>query len=104
MGQFIRGILLSGVISLTGCALSERKAAEQVDYTPVIIQQSTDLLAADRELGRFQIVVDGFKGAMRLRGGVNTPAQKERAAKIVWTSKGVRSVDNELQVQPGARR
>jgi hypothetical protein len=87
------------LLALTGCASSERKAAEEIDFTPQIVQQASDLLAADRNLSRYHILVEGFKGDMRLKGTVHTELEKLRAEKIVWALRGVKSVDNELKVQ-----
>lgn len=83
---------------LAGCGMSERKAAERLDWTPQIIQQASDLIAADPELGRYHIVVDGFKGDMELKGQVANQAQKDRAEKLLWAVRGVRSVENEIKV------
>jgi osmotically-inducible protein OsmY len=82
-----------------GCASTEWQAAKRLDTTPAIVQQASNLLGADPELSRFPIVVEGFKGDMRLRGQVATPAQKERAAKMVWAVRGVKSVENDLKVR-----
>jgi hypothetical protein len=87
-------------LALAGCATSEQKAASNIDFTPQIIQQASDLIAADRELSRFPIVVDGFHGDMRLKGEVASDAQKSRAERMVWTARGVRSVKNDLDVMP----
>jgi hypothetical protein len=89
-----------------GCASSERAAVRKLDLTPDAIQQASALLAADPELGRFPILVDGFKGDMRLKGQVSTPVQKARAEKMLWAVRGVKSVNNEIQVgaAPPARR
>ncbi len=92
-------LLLTGVaIGSSGCVLPEREVAKRIDMTPEIVRQASQLLAADPELGRFPIVVDGFKNDMRVKGHVATAAQKERAARIVWAVRGVRSVENDLQV------
>jgi hypothetical protein len=94
---------LSATVLLCACATSERQAAKQLDPTCEIVQQASNLFAGDKELSRFPIVVDGFKGAMRLKGHVETQAQKTRAEKIVWALKGVKSVQNELQLGLVAR-
>jgi osmotically-inducible protein OsmY len=96
-------LLAAAVLATSGCATSEREAAERLDFTSQIISQSSDLIAADGELGKFPITVDGFKGAMRLKGKVATEAQKTRAGKIVWAFRGVKSVENHLEVAPGTK-
>jgi osmotically-inducible protein OsmY len=92
------------VWALAGCASSEREAAKHVDMTSAIVQEASNLLAADKELARFPIAVDGFRGDMRLKGQVATEAQKERAGRIVWAVRGVRSVENDLQVTAQGQR
>ena len=97
--------IIALVTTLSGCAMSERQALQRLDLTHEVIRQGSNLLSTDPELGRFPIEVDGFKGDMRLKGEVATAAQKSRAERILWSVKGVRSVDNKIQVQgnPGAR-
>lgn len=90
------GVVLAAL--LLGCVASERKAARRIDRTLEAVQQANSLLAADPELGRYPIQLDGFRGALRLKGEVATEAQKARAAKLVWAVPGVRSVENKLRV------
>ncbi|MFO1499531.1 MAG: BON domain-containing protein [Verrucomicrobiota bacterium] len=85
---------------LSGCVTTERDVLASQDLTSEIIRQGTDLYMADKELSRAQIDLDGFHGAMRLRGQVATATLKERAAQIVWALRGVRSVQNDLTVSP----
>jgi osmotically-inducible protein OsmY len=92
------------VSACLGCATSERDAAKNLDTTTEVIQQASNLFAADPELGRLPIVVDGFKGAMRLKGKVATPAQKARAEKLLWSVRGVKSVENDLGVGRASQR
>jgi osmotically-inducible protein OsmY len=92
------------ICTALGCATSERNAAKRLDMTPAIVQEASNLLAADQELSRYPIVVDGFRGNMRLKGQVTTPAQKARAEKLLWAVRGVKSVENDLQLNPAARR
>jgi hypothetical protein len=91
-------LLLGVAMGSPGCVLPEREVAKRIDTTPEIVRQASQLLAGDPELGRFPIVVDGFKNDMRLKGQVATAAQKERAARMVWAVRGVRSVENDLRV------
>jgi osmotically-inducible protein OsmY len=93
------GFLCVGLLS--GCVANERKIAKHIDPTQEILQDVSKVLSVDPELSRFSIAVDGFKGDMRLKGQVQTEAQKTRAEKIVWSARGVRSVKNELDVQTG---
>ena len=92
-------IALGGTAALLiGCATTERDVARSIDFTPQIIQQSSDLIGADPDLSRQAIVIDGFHGAMRLKGEVKTPEQRTRAEKILWAVTGVQSVKNELKI------
>ena len=92
------------VSACLGCVTSERDAAKNLDTTTDVIQQASNLIAADPELSRFPIVVDGFKNAMRLKGQVAILAQKTRAEKLLWSVRGVKSVENDLQVGGAVRR
>ena len=98
LARMTSGAALTVLLSLTACCTTEQKAAKQLDPTFDIINQSTALIAADPDLRRYHIEVDGFKGDMRLKGQVATTAQKQRAEKLVWASKGVKSVENDLEV------
>jgi hyperosmotically inducible protein len=49
------------------------------------------------------IEVEVARGAVTLKGAVDTPKQKERAEKLVKGVRGVRSVSNQLQVAQGVR-
>ena len=95
--------LLSAVLLVVcGCSATERQAAKRIDFTSEIIQQAGNLFASDPELSRMPVVVDGFKNAMHLKGQVQTQTQKTRAEKILWAVRGVRSVQNDIEVRAAA--
>ena len=96
--RFGRVCALALILAGNGCSTSERQVAKHLDTTPQIIQEASRFLADDKELKRFPIQVDGFKGAMRLKGEVATEEQKKRAAMLVWAVRGVKSVENRLEV------
>jgi osmotically-inducible protein OsmY len=96
--HFCRGLTLIWVLACGSCGTTERQAAERLDTTPQIIQEASGFLAADKELKGYPIQVDGFKGAISLTGQVATEAQKKRAAMLVWAVRGVKSVENRLDV------
>jgi osmotically-inducible protein OsmY len=104
LGRFLRGCIPAAFIFLCGCASSERDVAKTQDLTIPITRQASDLLKRDAELRRFPIVVDGFKNQMRLKGKVATDAQKARAGRLVWSVPGVRSVENELEIERSPRK
>ena len=98
------GLGLAVALLLSACAVSEQKAARRLDMTHDAIEQASNLFASDPELSRFSIAVDGFKGAMRLKGQVQTDTQKIRAEKMLWAVRGVRSVQNDLEVRVADRK
>lgn len=58
-------------------------------------------LASDRMKTLTQVNVDTNQGTVRLSGTVDRQDQKQRAADLARQVKGVRKVDNELQVKAG---
>ncbi len=88
------------LLCASGCGGNERKAAQRIDFTFEATRQASNLFATDPQLRSLPIVVDGFKGDMRLKGQVQTPDQKLRAEKLLWSVRGVRSVKNDLDVIP----
>jgi len=95
---------LAIICTAVSCVTSERDAAKHLDMTSSIVREASNLLSADQELRRFPIEVDGFRGVMRLKGQVATPAQRTRAERMVWAVRGVKSVENDLNVTMAAGR
>ena len=58
-------------------------------------------LAADKDLSAIKINVDTKDGIVTLNGPVPNAAAKSRASDIARNVKDVKSVDNQLNVQPG---
>lgn len=58
-------------------------------------------LAADKDLSAIKINVDTKDGIVTLNGPVPSAAAKSRASDIARNVKDVKSVDNQLNVQPG---
>lgn len=58
-------------------------------------------LAADKDLSAIKINVDTKDGIVTLNGPVPSAAAKDRASEIARNVKDVKSVDNQLNVQPG---
>jgi hyperosmotically inducible periplasmic protein len=58
-------------------------------------------LAADKDLSAIKINVDTKDGIVTLNGPVPNASAKDRASEIARNVKDVKSVDNQLNVQPG---
>jgi hypothetical protein len=64
-----------------------------------------DSLWRDPLVGRRRIeVIEIDEGIVRLLGAVHTEAELDRVSEIVTRLKGVRGIENELQIAPPARR
>jgi osmotically-inducible protein OsmY len=78
-----------------GIALGQGATKDDKVYDDVRIK-----LAHDRDVGKNAIEVVVKDGAVTLRGKVSKPAEKTRAEHIAKRVKGVKSVTNELVVEP----
>jgi hyperosmotically inducible protein len=86
-----------GTALALGCATGAR-AAEPNDAW--ITTKAKIALLTTSDLGATGIDVDTVDGKVTLHGTVTTDAEKARAASVTQDIKGVRSVDNLLQVVP----
>jgi osmotically-inducible protein OsmY len=102
--RLIRSVAVLLLLVSSGCATSKREAAQNINWTDQIIRQSSALLAADPDLGRYPIVVDGFHNHMVVKGQVATEAERQRAWRIVWAIPGVESVENIIDVIGSERK
>ncbi len=101
-----RNVLISFLLvfmlmaTFAACASSPKHegTGEYVDDS-VITTKVKALLAADDFLKSFQISVDTYKGVVQLSGFVNSQNAVDKAARITWTVKGVKSVKNSLIVK-----
>jgi hyperosmotically inducible protein len=70
-----------------------------------ITSQVAAKLAADPQQDEYEIAVDTQDGVVRLRGVVETAAQRSAAERLARETAGVSGVDNQLRVgQLGARK
>jgi osmotically-inducible protein OsmY len=81
-------------------ALSGIAPAAQSD--DAIYDQVRLRLAGDPEVNGGAITVEVKQGVVTLRGKVRTAKSKEKAARTAKKVKGVKSVDNQLGVDPNA--
>ena len=93
-------VLLMLIATFAACASTrtQESTGEYVDDS-VITTKVKSLLAADDFLKSFQISVETFKGVVQLSGFVNSQQAVNRAAEIVRTVQGVKSIKNNLIVK-----
>ena len=93
-------VLLMLVATFTACASTRthESTGEYVDDS-VITTKVKAKLANDDFFKSFEISVETFKGVVQLSGFVNSQQAVNRAAEIVRTVQGVKSVKNNLIVK-----
>ena len=75
-----------------------RSAGEVVDDATITTEVKTKLLADDMTKG-IAVTVQTFEGTVTLIGAVDNHEQINRASQIARSVKGVRKVDNRLQLK-----
>ena len=93
-------VLLMLIATFAACAATrtQESTGEYVDDS-VITNKVKALLAEDDFLKSFQISVESFKGTVQLSGFVNSQQAVDKAAEIVRSVKGVKSIKNNLIVK-----
>jgi osmotically-inducible protein OsmY len=93
-------VLLMLVATFTACASTRthESTGEYVDDS-VITTKVKAKLANDDFFKSFEISVETFKGVVQLSGFVNSQQAVNRAAEIVRTVQGVKSIKNNLIVK-----
>lgn len=85
--------------AFTGCQTpAGRSAGEVVDDAAITTEVKTRLLADDVTKG-LAVTVQTFEGTVTLIGAVDTREQINRVAHIARSVKGVKKVDNRLQLK-----
>jgi len=108
-------VALAAMLAASGCAVSLLKGAagsssssgtSQGGRTPAQVQADSALstavrsrLAADAQLKAFNIRVDAHQGVVTLRGQVARVEQRNAAADVARSVRGVKSVQNLLTVR-----
>jgi hyperosmotically inducible protein len=91
--------LLSLLLLCAGMVLAaEKPASDDLIYDQVRMK-----LAADRDVGGNNITVKVTDGVVELSGVVKKDMVKSRAEKVAKKVKGVKSVDNQLKVNPAGQ-
>ena len=93
-------VLLMLIATFAACASTRthESTGEYVDDS-VITTKVKSLLAADDFLKSFQISVETYQGAVQMSGFVNSQKAVDKAAEIVMSVKGVKSLKNNLIVK-----
>lgn len=105
-------VLVALAVSMSGCwlvaagagaeggyilAQDDRSAGETMADQSITASVKTKLLA-DSEVSGLNINVDTFKGAVVLKGVVDTPHEADKAIAIARNTGGVQSVESKLVV------
>ncbi|MBT8436247.1 MAG: BON domain-containing protein [Gammaproteobacteria bacterium] len=98
--KFAAIILAILMASLVGCASTATRegTGEYLDNT-VITTKVKAAIFNEPTLKSFEINVETFKGVVQLSGFVNSQADIDKAVEIVQQIKGVKSVENDMQLK-----
>jgi osmotically-inducible protein OsmY len=93
-------VLLMLIATFAACASTRthESTGEYIDDS-VITTKVKSLLAADDFLKSFQIGVETFQGTVQLSGFVDSQKAVNKAAEIVRSVKGIKSIKNNLIVK-----
>jgi osmotically-inducible protein OsmY len=92
-------LLLAVLVLMAGCrSLTGESAGQNIDDTTITTEVKAKL-AAEKAASLTRISVATANGTVSLTGIVPTPADRARAEEITRQVKGVRAVQNALQVQ-----
>jgi hyperosmotically inducible periplasmic protein len=93
------GLLLTLMLSAAGCtSLTGQSAGQYVDDRTITATVKSKIVA-DRASNLTRVDVDTTNQVVSLNGVVETPDQKRRAEDLAMQVRGVRGVNNNLQVQ-----
>ena len=99
-------LLKAGVLGLSisvfaSCAVlrGQEGASDYASDTAITTEVKTKM-AADKAVAATAINVETMQGTVQLSGFAKSQAEKERAAEIARTAKGVRTVRNDIIVRP----
>ena len=100
ISRFVCVALAVVCLSVVGCQSTTGKTAGQTIDDATITASVQSKLSSDRLSNFSRIDVDTERGVVTLNGTVKSADQKTRVAEMAREVKGVRSVNNNLQVQP----
>ena len=89
------------VLGASGCAVTSGQSTtgEYVDDAALTASVKSKL-AEDTTVSAARISVESMKGVVQLSGFATSTAEKQRAVELARSTKGVRSVQDSIQVQP----
>ena len=100
MSRFACIVLAIASLSVFGCQSTTGTTAGQTIDDATITASVQSKLSSDRLSNFSRIDVDTERGVVTLNGVVKSADQKVRVADLAREVKGVRTVNNNLQVQP----
>ena len=90
---------LTIILAIGGCtSMTGQSTGQYVDDRTITASVKTKLVA-DRAANLTRVDVDTTNRVVSLNGVVQTPDQKQRAEELAMQVTGVRSVNNNLQIQ-----
>ena len=92
-------IALTLILSIGGCASMTGQSAGQYVDDRTITASVKSKLVAERASNLTRVDVDTTNRVVSLNGVVASPDQKQRAEELAMQVSGVRSVNNNLQIQ-----
>ncbi|MBL8069539.1 MAG: BON domain-containing protein [Nitrospira sp.] len=98
--QLTRFVFALVMLSLVGCQSTTGKTAGQTIDDASITAAVQSKLSSDRLSNFSRIDVDTERGAVSLNGTVTSAEQKTRVAELARGVNGVKTVNNNLQIQP----
>ncbi len=97
---FVSMVFLLGVlVALTACQTPAGRSAGQVVDDGTITTEVKAKLLNDNVTKGLAVSVETFEGQVTLTGAVSTEMQKERAAQIARGVKGVKKVNNLINLK-----
>ena len=89
------------VLGASGCAVTSGQSTtgEYIDDAALTASVKSKL-AEDKTVSASRISVESMKGVVQLSGFATSAAEKQRAVELARSTKGVRAVDDSIQIQP----
>jgi hypothetical protein len=95
----LRLLAFTALLAATSVAPAHAQSlADRLEEARVVARVQSALVA-DAELAPFQITAQLQGGVVRLRGAVETPAQRDRAAVAARNIRGVHGISNEIELR-----
>lgn len=98
--KYAAAAVLAAGLAMSGCNVmrGQSTAGEYVDDVAITAQVKAKLLDA-KEVEGLDVNVDSTNGRVKLTGWADSATEKSAAGSLAREVKGVKSVDNQLQVK-----